>query len=95
MPAYGELDLPQGSAEIGGAKGLTLGDTIDIMVRQNLGIIAMRYEIPMAEADVLTASLRANPVFYADSQLVPYGRYTRASPAARPSTTSTSPIPST
>ena len=24
-------------------------------------------------ADVLTASLRANPIFYADSQLVPYG----------------------
>src|SRR3954469_14260600 len=63
VPAYGELDLPEGSAEIGDAGGLALGDTIDILVRQNLGIIAMRYEIPMAEADVLTASLRANPVF--------------------------------
>ena len=50
---------------------MNLGDAIDIMIRQNLEIIAMRYEIPMAEADVLTASLRANPVFYADTQLVP------------------------
>ena len=30
VPAYGELDLPAGSAEIGGAAGLTLDDTIDI-----------------------------------------------------------------
>src|SRR5438874_172455 len=28
-----------------------------------------------AEADILTASLRANPLFYADSQLIPYGSY--------------------
>ena len=43
----------------------------------------MRYEIPMAEADVLTASLRANPVFYADTQLVPYGRYIRDRPGGQ------------
>jgi cobalt-zinc-cadmium efflux system outer membrane protein len=83
VPAYGELDLPESSADIGDPRGFTLGDTIDILVRQNLGIIAMRYEIPMADADVLTASLRANPVFYADSQLVPYGRYTRAAPGGQ------------
>ena len=34
---------------------------------------AKQLEIPQARADVLTASLRANPLFYADSQLVPYG----------------------
>jgi cobalt-zinc-cadmium efflux system outer membrane protein len=32
-------------------------------------------EIPMADADILTASLRANPIFYADYQLLPYGHY--------------------
>ena len=37
----------------------------------------------MADADILTASLRANPVFYADSQLVPYGRYSRANPGGQ------------
>src|SRR5262249_7046366 len=30
--------------------------------------------------DVLTASLRANPIFYADGQLLPYGQYSRQRP---------------
>ena len=37
----------------------------------------------MAEADILTASLRANPIFYADSQLIPYGKYTRDRPGGQ------------
>ncbi|QEH32354.1 Cobalt-zinc-cadmium resistance protein CzcC precursor [Aquisphaera giovannonii] len=89
IPAYGDLDLPGSEgdlgagAEVGAAGGLTVGDAIDFLIRENLGLIAMRYEIPMAEADVLTASLRANPVFYADTQLVPYGRYSRANPGGQ------------
>ena len=83
VPAYGELDLPEGSLVVGAENGMSLNDSIDLMIRQNLNLIAMRYEIPMADADVLTASLRANPVFYADSQLVPYGRYSRASPGGQ------------
>jgi cobalt-zinc-cadmium efflux system outer membrane protein len=34
----------------------------------------------MAQADVLTANLRQNPIFYADSQLVPYGHYSNVRP---------------
>ena len=34
----------------------------------------------MAQADVLTASLRQNPIFYADGQLLPYGHYSFARP---------------
>ena len=34
----------------------------------------------MARVTVLTAGLRANPFFYADGQLVPYGRFDRAQP---------------
>ena len=34
----------------------------------------------MADADVLTAGLRANPIVYADSQLIPYSRYSRGRP---------------
>jgi cobalt-zinc-cadmium efflux system outer membrane protein len=83
VPAYGELDLPAGGIQIGDPSGWPLAETIEIMLRQNLNIIALRYEIPMADADILTASLRANPVFYADSQLVPYGRYTRANPGGQ------------
>jgi cobalt-zinc-cadmium efflux system outer membrane protein len=37
----------------------------------------------MAEADFLTSSLRANPIFYADTQLVPYGRYGLANPGGQ------------
>ena len=42
-------------------------------MQRNLDLRAKYLEIPQARADVLTASLRANPIFYADSQLVPYG----------------------
>src|SRR3954453_20720953 len=37
-------------------------------------------EIPQARADILTASLRANPILYADSQLIPYGSFSRNRP---------------
>jgi cobalt-zinc-cadmium efflux system outer membrane protein len=83
IPAYGELDLPEGELDVGVASGYSVGDAVEILIRQNLSILAMRYEIPMADADILTASLRANPVFYADAQLVPYGRYSRAAPGGQ------------
>ena len=37
----------------------------------------------MAQADVLTASLRANPIFYADSQLIPFGHYSNNRPGGQ------------
>ncbi|MDR3620060.1 MAG: TolC family protein [Paludisphaera borealis] len=83
IPAYGELDLPEGGIQVGAKDGFTLDDTINILIQQNLGLLAMKFEIPMADADILTASLRANPIFYADSQLVPYGRYTRERPGGQ------------
>jgi cobalt-zinc-cadmium efflux system outer membrane protein len=49
-------------------------------MRQNLTLLALRHEVPLAQADVLTASLRANPIFYADTQLVPYGKYDPSRP---------------
>ena len=52
--------------------GLTLDQAIELLVRQNLDLRA-KYLRFRRRADVLTASLRANPIFYADSQLVPYG----------------------
>jgi cobalt-zinc-cadmium efflux system outer membrane protein len=57
----------------GPPEGLTLDQAVDILVHQNLDLRAKGLEIPQARADVLTAGLRANPIFYADSQLVPYG----------------------
>ncbi len=59
----------------GPADGMTIDEAIDLLIKQNLDLIAFRMEIPMADADILTASLRANPIFYADYQLLPYGHY--------------------
>ncbi|MFO0957994.1 MAG: TolC family protein [Isosphaeraceae bacterium] len=79
-PMYGALSVPDGSADEGPPNGLTLDQAIDLLVHQNLGLRSRFLEIPQARADVLTASLRANPVFYADTQLVPYGTYSRSRP---------------
>ncbi len=38
----------------------------------------------MADADILTANLRANPIFYADTQLIPYGHYSFLRPGGPP-----------
>lgn len=79
-PVYGSLSIPEGSAEEGPAGGLTLTEAIERLVHENLDLRARSIEIPQARADVLTASLRANPVLYADGQLIPYGQYSRERP---------------
>jgi outer membrane protein, heavy metal efflux system len=72
-PFYGTLELPREEADEGPPNGLTLDQAIDLLIQRNLDLHAKYLEIPQARADVLTASLRANPIFYADTQLVPYG----------------------
>ncbi|MGO9913436.1 MAG: TolC family protein [Isosphaeraceae bacterium] len=72
-PFYGTLELPKQEADEGPADGLTLDQAIELLLHRNLDLKAKYMEIPQGRADVLTASLRANPIFYADSQLVPYG----------------------
>ena len=74
---FGSLDLVETEDE-GPPNGLTLDQAIDRLVRENLDLRAKFMEIPQAQADILNANLRANPVFYADGQLVPYGNYSRA-----------------
>src|SRR4051812_6637655 len=79
-PAYGPLALPEeaeGVEEGTRAGGLTLDAAIQRLVDENLDLRALAHEIPKARADILTASLRNNPIFYADSQLIPYGSYSR------------------
>jgi cobalt-zinc-cadmium efflux system outer membrane protein len=62
---------------------LTLDQAMEQLISNNLDLRSKFYEIPQAEADILNAGLRANPVFYADGQLVPYGRYTRDRPGGQ------------
>ena len=83
IPAAGPLALPPGEEDPGSPDGLTLDQAIDRLVRDNLDLRARQAEIPQSRADILTASLRANPVFYADAQLVPYGQYTRDRPGGQ------------
>lgn len=79
-PFYGTLEVTEAPEDQGPADGLTLDQAIAMFVHQNLNLQALALELPQARADVLTASLRANPILYADSQLVPYGSFNRARP---------------
>ncbi len=81
--AYGSYAIPTGPEDDGPPNGLTLDAAIQRMVHENLDLRSKSYEIPQAQADILSAGLRANPVFYADAQLVPYGRYTRDKPGGQ------------
>jgi cobalt-zinc-cadmium efflux system outer membrane protein len=83
IPASGPLSLPPTEEDPGPEYGLTLDQAIERLIQENLDLKSKFYEIPQAKADILTASLRANPVFYADGQLVPYGQYTRTRPGGQ------------
>jgi cobalt-zinc-cadmium efflux system outer membrane protein len=80
-PLYGTLEVAAGPEEEA-PEGLTLEQAIDITLQRSLDLRAKFAEIPMARADILQASLRANPVFYQDGQLLQYGRgeFSRARP---------------
>ena len=81
---YGELQLSTEEQDYGPKDGLTLDAAIELLVQRNLDLEAARFEIPMADADVLTANLRANPIFYADTQLIPYGHFSFLRPGGPP-----------
>jgi outer membrane protein, heavy metal efflux system len=78
---YGRLELPSGPQDDGPPDGLTLDQSMEHYVHYNLDLRSQYLEIPQARADVLTASLRANPIFYADTQLIPYGSFSTRRPS--------------
>ena len=83
LPVYGSLDFPIVADDNGPPDGLSLDEAIELLVRENLYLRAVSFELPQAEADILTASLRANPILYADSQLIPYGNYSKERPGGQ------------
>jgi cobalt-zinc-cadmium efflux system outer membrane protein len=83
LPTYGTLELPVEPVSEGPPDGLTLDMAIGRLLRANLDLLASHFEIPQAQADILTAGLRANPLLYADAQLVPYGEYSAARPGGQ------------
>lgn len=60
--------------------GLTLDAAIERMMKANLDMRALRQELTQADADVLTAGLRTNPLVYMDTQFIPYGSFTPQRP---------------
>jgi cobalt-zinc-cadmium efflux system outer membrane protein len=77
---YGSLSLPDTDEAEATPGGMTLDQALDRMIQENLDLRSKSLEIPQARADVLTASLRANPIFFADAQLIPYGNYSERRP---------------
>jgi outer membrane protein, heavy metal efflux system len=78
VPLFGPLEVPAAAEEEGPPDGLTLDAAIERLVVENLALRAIGWQIPAARADVITAGLRANPLLYADTQLVPYGQYNKS-----------------
>ena len=66
------MELPT-EEDQGPPDGLTIDQAIELLLQANLDLAPSFWRFRRSGADVLTASLRANPIFYADSQLVPYG----------------------
>jgi cobalt-zinc-cadmium efflux system outer membrane protein len=64
----------------GPTDGLTLDAAIERTMVANLDIRALRHELTQADADILTAGLRTNPLVYMDSQFIPYGSFSEARP---------------
>src|SRR5690242_1847826 len=53
--------IPQTQTQTTGKRPVTLDESIEIFMRQNLQLVAARYDIETAEAEKLTARLRPNP----------------------------------
>ena len=83
LPLYGPLDLPSGPEAAGPPGGLTLDQAIERAVAVNPNLQSLVLEIPQADADIITAGLRANPILYGDAQLVPYGSYNEQRPGGQ------------
>lgn len=62
------------------SQGLSLDQALDRLVRANRDLRTKSFEIPQAEADVLTAGLRSNPLLFYSADSVPYGSYSQRRP---------------
>lgn len=80
---FGALALPAAEDDEGPPDGLTLDQAIARLLRDNLDLRSKSFELPQADADILTAGLRANPILYSDVQCVPYGGFSRARPGGQ------------
>jgi cobalt-zinc-cadmium efflux system outer membrane protein len=75
LPPGGAGDVDTMEDEEGPAWGVDLDAAIDRLIRCSRDLRTKFFEIPQAEADVLTAGLRENPLLFYSSGGVPYGSY--------------------
>jgi outer membrane protein, heavy metal efflux system len=79
MPIYGSLEAPAGYDE-GPPEGLTIDMAIQRLAQVNYGLRTKFQELPKAEADILSAGLRGNPLVFGSADTVPYGNYSPRRP---------------
>jgi cobalt-zinc-cadmium efflux system outer membrane protein len=75
----GALEIPE-QEDAGPADGMTLDAAIDRLVRYSYDLRTKSFEIPQARADILTASLRANPMVFGSASSIPYAPYSPQRP---------------
>jgi cobalt-zinc-cadmium efflux system outer membrane protein len=73
-PIYGVLEIPA-IADEGPPEGMTLDQAIERLVRENPDLRMRFKELPKAQADIVSASLRNNPFLFGDVSNVPYQAY--------------------
>ena len=66
---------PRDLDDPGPPDGLTLDSAIVQLLRRNQDLRTKYHEIPQAEADILTAGLRGNPIIFWNAGGTPYGRF--------------------
>lgn len=78
----GHLDsgIHGGLDDEGPPNGMTLDQAINHMIHSNSELRSKGREIPQAQADILTAGLRENPLLFYSSDGVPYGSYSEKRP---------------
>ena len=81
LPLNVPLQLPE-AEDPGPAEGLTFEAAINRLLQANHDLRIKAHEIPAAQADILTAGLRANPILFASADAVPYGRYSPKRPGS-------------
>jgi len=79
LPATGILELPTKEDE-GPPDGLDLDTAIELVTFRNLDLQTKFRELPQADADILSAGLRSNPLVFASADDIPYGSYSPARP---------------
>ena len=74
------LGAPQQPTPVTSRRSITISDAVAIFLRQNLQLVAARYDIDTVDADKLTARLRPNPEIGVGFSDIPLSRQSFANP---------------